>query len=107
MKLQPASVGLGKYDTYKGSTRSFYISPLLFLYIGKYDTYKGSTQDKLDVRYTNYQGNMILIKDRHFSPLYKFTYALFGKYDPYKGSTQSNANPFQDSSSGKYDIDKG
>ena len=30
---------------------------------------------------------MILIKDRHFSPLYKFTYALFGKYDTYKGST--------------------
>ena len=35
---------------------------------------------------------MILIKDRHFSPLYKFTYALFGKYDTYKGSTPSFMN---------------
>ena len=75
---------------------------------GKYDTYKGSTHIRIiRILFFRPRGNMILIKDRHFSPLYKFTYALFGKYDPYKGSTQSNANPFQDSSSGKYDIDKG
>ena len=53
-------------------------------------------------------GNMILIKDRHFSPLYKFTYALFGKYDTYKGSTLIDLCCSLDNWDwGKYDTYKG
>ena len=51
-------------------------------------------------------GNMILIKDRHFSPLYKFTYALFGKYDTYKGSTQDDITHISVIQTGKYDTYK-
>ena len=57
----------GKYDTYKGSTRSRKIYQVTMNGgIGKYDTYKGSTQvRRLFVNNHRCSGNMILIKDRH------------------------------------------
>ena len=40
----PTSI-IGKYDTYKGSTRCAIIAFALYRSSGKYDTYKGSTRN--------------------------------------------------------------
>ena len=60
-------------------------------HIGKYDTYKGSTRTRLLCLFHGLsEGNMILIKDRHciFGELGKLK-LIPGKYDTYKGSTLS------------------
>ena len=54
------------------------------------------------------QGNMILIKDRHFPCLIESKSCTTGKYDTYKGSTRCAIIAFAlYRSSGKYDTYKG
>ena len=76
----------GKYDTYKGSTHKEQNYRIYNHIYGKYDTYKGSTPKNRNVRIWTFQGNMILIKDRHLIESTTSS-GIKGKYDTYKGST--------------------
>ena len=57
-----------------------------FLGIGKYDTYKGSTLIHIVSWFTAIsRENMILIKDRHMAIARLIAKSSLGKYDTYKG----------------------
>ena len=76
---------------------------------GKYDTYKGSTHRNFVISLPSvFEGNMILIKDRHWNMYQQMVSFQIGKYDTYKGSTPSfKSSALKLKDSGKYDTYKG